>query len=194
MEISVCAPMSHAPIRNSVPLHRQISMNATAPGRLASFGAWLNSLPDWKFTATLFALRWLIILPLAALLSPWTSDADAFRAEGGPWRYLIPFLVVAPTLETLIECTLPYWLLHGWLKLSRRSVWPFVVVSATVMVLLHPLTPMVAVMAFITGAFLAYVYAHFAPQGGVKAFLHTAVFHAAINLVGFTMILISAMA
>ena len=58
------------------------------------------------------------------------------------------------------------------------------------MVLLHPLTPVVITFAFVTGSFLAYVYAHFAPQSRFKAFLHTAVFHAAINVVGWTAILI----
>ena len=58
------------------------------------------------------------------------------------------------------------------------------------MVVLHPLLPMVIVMASITGAFLAYVYIHFAPMSLGKAFLHTAVFHSAINAVGWTMIFI----
>jgi len=168
-------------------------MNETTPTRISSFFAWLNALADWQFTATLYLLRWAVILPLAALLSPFASSADMFQAEGSPWRYLIPFLMVAPTLETVIECSLPYLVMYRVLKLPRRSPWPFVVISAALMVLLHPITPMVVVMAFITGAFLGYVYAHFAPQSDLKAFLHTAVFHAAINIVGFTMLLITAM-
>ena len=124
-----------------------------------------------------------------AVLSPLSTAADSFQADGDPWRYLLPFLVVAPTLETLIECGLPYWVMRRWLKVPTHSPWPFVSVSALVMVVLHPLTPVVIVMAFITGSFLAYVYAHFAPSSHAKAFLHTAVFHAGINLVGWTMLM-----
>jgi len=160
----------------------------------SSFFRWLDGLPDWQFTATLYLLRWAIILPLAFLLSPITTSADEFQAEGDAWRYLIPFLLVAPTLETLIECSLPYWVINRLLRIKRGTPWPFVFISALLMVLLHPLTPFVMVMAFITGSFLAYVYFHFAVQGHFKAFLHTATFHAAINLVGWMMLLIGSVA
>lgn len=73
--------------------------------------------------------------------------------------------------------------------LTQRT-WPFVVVSAAAMVLLHPLTPVVITFAFITGLFLAYVYEHFAPRSQFKAFFHTATFHAAINLVGWIAIFV----
>ena len=33
------------------------------------FYQWLNGLPDWQFTGTLYLLRWAIILPLGLLLS-----------------------------------------------------------------------------------------------------------------------------
>ena len=164
-------------------------MQPTSSSRVSSFLAWLDTLSDWRFTGTLYLLRWAVILPLALLLTPLATAADPFRAEGDPWGYLLPFLIVAPTLETLIECSLPYWIMHRWLQVPTHSPWPFVSVSAMVMVLLHPLTPVVVVMAFITGSFLAYVYAHFAPRNHAKAFLHTAVFHAGINGVGWTMLL-----
>jgi hypothetical protein len=161
---------------------------------VSSFMAWLDSLSDWRFTGTLYLIRWAIVVPLSLLLSPLATSADAFQADGNPWAYLIPFLVVAPALETLAECSLPYWLMYRVLKLRRQSDWPFVVVAATIMVLLHPLTPVVVVMAFITGAFLGYVYAHFARYSQGKAFLHTATFHAAINAVGWVMLLLNATA
>jgi hypothetical protein len=169
-------------------------MQYPAPSRKSSFFAWLHSLPDWRFTATLYLLRWAVIVPLALILSPFSTSADAFRAEGNPWLYVIPFLVVAPMLETLIECSLPYWLMYGVMNVERRSPLRFVVVSAVLMVLLHPFTPIVMTMAFITGAFLAYVYYHFAGRSQVVAFLHTAIFHSAINLVGWTALLIQSMA
>jgi hypothetical protein len=156
----------------------------------SSLLARLHRLPDWRFTGTLYLLRWAVILPLALVLWPFSSPGDAFHGEGDPWRYLIPFLLLAPTLETLIECSLPYWVMHRVLRWKRRTPWPFVVVSATVMVLLHPLTPVVITFAFVTGSFLAYVYAHFARQSQVKAFLHTAVFHGGINIVGWSVMFI----
>jgi hypothetical protein len=126
-----------------------------------------------------------------------SRDAVAIRfggryVSGGGRPLALPNSISrrAPTLETLIECTAPYWFMDRVLKLERRSPWPFVIVSALIMVLLHPLTPIVILMAFITGCFLAYVYAHFAPRSQWKAFLHAALFHAAINLVGWTMLLV----
>jgi len=163
------------------------------PSRISLYLTWLNGLPEWRFSGTLYLLRWVVVLPMGVLLSPLATSADEFHAKGDPWRYLIPFLVAAPTLETLIECTLPNWLMYGALKMQRQTAWPFVFVSAMVMVILHPLTPAVIVFAFITGSFLAYVYAHFAPQSQFKAFLHTAMFHAAINVVGWFGILIHSM-
>ena len=167
-------------------------MQETTPTRNSSFVSWLNGLPDWRFTATLYLLRWAIILPLAIILSPLNSHAEAFQAKGSPWSYLIPFLIVAPVMETLIECSLPYLVMYGVLRFPRRSPWPFIFVSAALMVLLHPITPHVVAFAFITGAFLAYVYDHFALESHFKAFLHTAVFHAAINMVGWSMMFIAA--
>ncbi len=50
--------------------------------------------------------------------------------------------------------------------------------------------PMLAAIlpSFITGAFLAYCYAHFAPRGAWRVIVATGVFHGAINIVGWTMI------
>ena len=160
------------------------------PARSPESSIWerLNGLRDWQFTLVLYLFRWAIILPLGFLLSPVSTSADAFHASGDPWRYLLPFLVVAPTLETLIECTVPYAVMYRILKLRPRLPWPFVVVSATAMVLLHPLTPVVILFASITGSFLAFVYQHFAPSSQLKAFAHTALFHAGINIVGWTAI------
>jgi hypothetical protein len=151
----------------------------------------LNGLKDWQFTFVLYLLRWAIVLPLGLLLSLFANSGDGFKASSSdPWFYFLPFLVIAPPLETLIECTLPYLLMYKGSGHRPKSPWPFVIVSALIMVVLHSLTPIVITFAFITGAFLAYVYVHFAPQSQVKAFFHTALFHAGINLVGWTTLLI----
>jgi hypothetical protein len=163
---------------------------STSPRRPAFF-IWLDGLSDPRFTLALYLLRWAIVLPLGWLLSPFGTSSDTFKMSSpDPWFYLIPFIVVAPTLETFLECTLPYSLMYK--RRGRRpwSPWPFVVFGALAMVALHPLTPLVMIFACITGAFLAYVYGHFAPQSQLKAFLHTALFHAAINIVGWTGILL----
>lgn len=160
-------------------------MITTTPPPRRSFANWLHSLPDWQFTGVLYLLRWAVIIPLAVLSYPFTTAEAAFQAEGDPFRYLLPFLVVAPVLETLLECALPYWLMYGLFRRTPQSPWPFVVVAALAMVVLHPLVPPVILFAFITGAFLGYVYVHFALLSRWKAFLHTVVFHAGINLIGW---------
>jgi len=152
---------------------------------------WLDGLSDQRFTLFLYLLRWAIVVPLGWLLSPFTTSADTIKMPSAdPWSLVIPFLIVAPVLETFLECTLPYTLMYRLRGRQPRSPWPFVVLAALAMVALHPLTPVVIVFAFITGAFLAYVYRHFAPQSQLKAFVHTAVFHAGINIVGWTGILL----
>jgi hypothetical protein len=152
-----------------------------------SIRGWLNGLRDWQFTLALYLLRFAIVLPLGLLLSPFSTSADRFHLTTlDPWYYLLPFVLYAPTLETLIECTLPYSVMYILLKFRPRSPWPFVVAAAMMMVVLHPLTPIVITFAFITGSFLGFVYGHFAHQSQLKAFFHTAIFHAGINIVGWT--------
>jgi hypothetical protein len=163
-------------------------MNRPASSDESTILSWLNGLPDVLFTVTLYLIRWAIVLPLSLLLSPVATSADRAQTAGDPLLSLAGFLIFAPVLETLIECALPYWIMRRIFGWSRRSFMPFVLVSACVMVILHPLSHIVSTFAFITGSFLAYVYAHFAPGSQWKAFVHTAAFHAAINAVGWMMI------
>jgi hypothetical protein len=58
------------------------------------------------------------------------------------------------------------------------------------MALFHPMLPAI-LPSLITGAFLAYCYAHFAEKGVGQAILATIGFHGAINIVGWTMIIMS---
>jgi hypothetical protein len=75
--------------------------------------------------------------------------------------------------------------MYGIVRRQPQSPWPFVIISVLVMVALHPITPLVVVFTAITGAFLAFVYSHFASKSQMNAFLHTTVFHAGINIVGW---------
>ena len=54
------------------------------------------------------------------------------------------------------------------------------------MALLH--FPYALPCGFVTGAFLAYCYAHFAVRSQWLAFVAAALYHAAINLVGFVLL------
>lgn len=154
----------------------------------------LDALPPVRFTVALYLLRWLAIVPLMILLP---SPASAATME---WLRAMPIpdaafglLIDAPLSETVIECLLPYLVLQLALRRTRyagcRRHWPFIALSALIMVALHPLEPRTITATTITGSFLAYTFAHFAPTSRGRAFLATAVFHAAINMVGFAMVL-----
>lgn len=99
-------------------------------------------------------------------------------------------VIISPLLETLFECSLPFFVLSLLYrkkgKLPARP-WLFVIISALLMVLLHPM-PAAVVPSFVTGFFLAYCYGHFASRGFGYAVMYTTAFHAAINIVGWTMI------
>src|SRR6187549_1501475 len=85
-----------------------------------------DALADWQFTLVFYLLRWAIVLPLGWLLSPFSAPADRFQLSfPDPWSYLLPFLIVAPTLETLLECTLPYSLMYKLRGRRPQSPWPF---------------------------------------------------------------------
>ena len=150
----------------------------------------VDRLPPWKFTAALYVTRWIIVLPVAFLAGLLFPSKSAGQFHG---ITLLGALIIAPILETLVECLVPYWAMKkfGFIPSNRRP-WAFIIVSALLMVLLHAgAWPAAILPSFVTGAFLAYVYGHFAPASVRNAFLHTAVFHAAINLVGCTLIALS---
>ncbi|MHC4215206.1 MAG: hypothetical protein ACYSWP_17735 [Planctomycetota bacterium] len=98
-------------------------------------------------------------------------------------------VILGPLLETLIECSLPYFVLS---MLNRKKgglqirPWLFIFISAMLMVVTHPIQAVVG--TFITGAFLAYCYAHFAFRSFGYAVLYTTGFHAAINYIGWTIL------
>lgn len=154
----------------------------------------LDALPPVRFTVALYLLRWLAIAPLMIMLP---SDASSETMERLRTMHVLDaavgLLIGAPLFETLIECLLPYLVLQLALRRTRyagcRRHWPFIALSALIMVAVHPLEPRTITATAITGSFLAYTFAHFAPTSRGRAFLATSVFHAAINLVGFAKVL-----
>ena len=150
----------------------------------------VDRLPPWKFTTSLYLARWIIVLPIAFL-----SDLLFPSRSGGHFKGITLFgaVIVAPILETLIECLLPYWAMKkfGFIPNDRRP-WAFVIASASLMALLHAgAWPAAILPSLVTGSFLAYVFGHFAPISLRTAFLHTVLFHAAINLVGCALIFLN---
>ncbi len=132
-----------------------------------------------------------------------------------PGYLFFQLVLLGPAIETLVECTLPYIIMRSLMDPERsppRRVrtrvgvprrrrrtgatsswdrpWHFVACSATVMVLLHPLEWQVILPTAITGCFLGYTYGHFAREGFGPALGATTSFHAGINVVGFTLIVL----
>lgn len=153
----------------------------------------LDALPPWKFMAVLYVSRWVLLLPYMILFALLFSGAEQDAWDG--WSrtnlfvLLIGFIVAAPLLETLIACTLPYVLLAWMVPTKIRHVnrlWLFVALSTAVMVVLHPIYALIPTA--ITGSFLAYCYAHFSSRSQWAALGFTSLFHAGINIVGWTLI------
>jgi hypothetical protein len=159
--------------------------------------AFLDRRSAVQFVAILYAARWVALAPVMVvshfLLTEGQKQASGMPEEwsqGNPLGLFIGLVLVPPVLETLLECSLPYWVfskVRGYRHHRPRRCWGFIVTSASIMVLLHPMLEAI-LPSFITGAFLAYCYAHFAPAGVGKAILATSMFHAAVNLVGWTML------
>ena len=156
---------------------------------------WLDTRNAWQFLGLLYLARWVALIPVIVLEQVVFTGAQTQAASmpeqwrhGSPLGMFLGLVIFPPLLETLVECSLPYWLI-GKLWVSRRSgrAWGFILVSAFVMAVLHAMLAAL-LPASITGAFLAYCYAHFAPSSISKAILATAGFHGAINLVGWTML------
>ena len=160
---------------------------------------WIDGRSPWQFVGILYGARWVALAPIMAFShfvftqsQQSTASMPQEWSHGSPVGLFLGLVVIPPLLETLVECSLPYWIIARVrnYRLNRpKHSWGFVAVSACVMAALHP---MVAALlpALVTGAFLAYCYAHFAPTGIWKAILATGVFHGAINMVGWTMLVL----
>jgi hypothetical protein len=160
---------------------------------------WIDATPPWQFVAILYGARWIALAPtmvIAHFVFTRSQNSAASMPEewthGSPVGLFLGLVVIPPLLETLVECSLPYWIIsrvRNYRVNRPKRCWGFVVVSACVMAVLHPM-PAALLPALITGAFLAYCYSHFAPTGISKAILATTVFHGAINMVGWTIIVL----
>ena len=160
---------------------------------------WVDSRKSWQFVVILYAARWVVLAPIMLLGrfcfsgEQQSAAAMAQLSKVNSAVLLVLMVILSPLLETLVECTLPYFLVCR-LRRSKGErpprLWSFVLVSALVMTLLHPMLAALA-PSFITGAFLAYCYAHFACRGAGQAILAATVFHGAINIVGWVMMMVS---
>ena len=150
----------------------------------------LDGLSPWAFTGSLYLARWVIVIPLGYALGQFGVSHSRITFDGSAMVLLFGFIFLAPLFETLLECAFPYWLV---LKVRgtvvRKRPWGFVAVSAMIMALLHMgAWPSAILPSLVTGSFLAYTYSHFAVCGAGPAILHTCVFHAAINIIGWLLI------
>jgi len=170
--------------------------NAEPPGRLLD---WLDQRKAWQFVTILYLARWVALAPILTLshfgFTPGQNSSasmpDQWR-KGTPLGLFLGLVVIPPILETLLECSLPYWIIatvRDYRNSRPNRCWGFVATSACLMAVLHPMLGAL-LPAFITGAFLAYCYAHFAGTSTLRAIAATAIFHGAINMVGWTMIVL----
>jgi hypothetical protein len=150
----------------------------------------LDILSPWAFTGVLYIMRWIVIIPLSFILAQLSTSPQPVEFNGSRLGLFIGFIIISPFFETLIECALPYGVMRMFNIIPHgKRPWTFVCISAGMMALLHFFAWPLAIMpSLATGAFLAYIYGHFAPHSFGYALLHTSVFHAAINIIGWLMI------
>ena len=161
---------------------------------------WLDQRKAWQFVAVLWLTRWVLLAPVMILnLFVFTPDPKAAASILERWSTETPLgqflslVVICPLLETLLECSLPYWIVaavRDYRNNMPNRCWGFVTISAWLMAALHQMLAAL-LPAFITGAFLAYCYAHFARISTSRAILATTIFHGAINIVGWTMLVVA---
>ena len=161
---------------------------------------WIDDRSAWQFVTILYAARWVALVPIMALSHFVFTQSQKSAAsipeewtKGSPLGLFLGLVVIPPLLETLVECSLRYWVIsriRDYRTNRPKRCWGFIAVSACVMTVLHPILAAL-LPAFITGAFLAYCYAHFASSSIWRAVLATTLFHGAINFVGWSMIVLS---
>jgi len=152
----------------------------------------LDRLSPWAFTGTLYLARWAIVIPLGGILGLLGATGDKATSSASADVLLFGWVFLSPLLETVLECSIPYWLMAktGRVQVGKRP-WGFAAVSAAIMALLHlGAWPAAILPSLATGGFLAYTYGHFAVRGFRPALLHTWSFHAAINIVGWLLFVV----
>jgi hypothetical protein len=153
----------------------------------------LDGLSPWAFTGSLYLARWIVVIPVGFILGSLRVPGSDITFDASAIVLLLGFLFLAPLLETTLHCVGPYWLMPRLraVPVGRRA-WGFVAVSAGIMAVLHlGAGPAAFVPSLVTGGFLAYTYGHFAVRSVGLAVLHTWVFHAGINAVGWALIVAS---
>lgn len=150
----------------------------------------VDRLSPWAFTGSLYLARWVIIFPISCVLRLFGGTSGNIMDNTSAFALFFGWIFLSPLLETVIECALPYWLMRKARGMpAGRRPWGFVAVSAVIMALLHVgAWPTAILPALVTGGFLAYTYGHFAVCGPGPAVLHTSLFHAAINIVGWVLV------
>jgi len=158
---------------------------------------WVDQRKPLQFLAILYVARWIVVAPLfplnRILFSSETLEkgsVEASQFSQGPVLLLFIFVILAPLIETLIECLLPYFIVsrvRNYRDSRPERCWGFIAISACAMGVYHPMLSAI-VPALITGTFLAYCYAHFAEKSIWQAILATIGFHGAINLVGWAIV------
>ncbi len=161
---------------------------------------WLDQRTALQFCGILYVARWIFLAPVIALDNIVFTDAQEVAASipdaAGKMNsvfLLFLFVIISPLFETLVECSLPYLIIsriRNYRQNRPKRCWGFIAISACVMALFHPMLA-ATLPSLITGAFLAYCYAHFAEKGVGQAILATIGFHGAINIVGWTMVIMS---
>ncbi len=152
----------------------------------------LEKQPWPQFLGILYLVRWLflgvILLPVWCFAPDWLTmpSTEEFPPTGA--TLVLTLLVLAPVVETLLECTGLWWLLRAVVRHPPHRV-PFMLLSAAVMVVLHPPFGLHWVPTFITGLFLAFTYSHFVRRSHGAAIAATIAFHAAINVVGVVVLM-----
>jgi len=152
----------------------------------------VDDLSPWAFTGSLYLARWVIIVPMGYALEQSGISNSKITFDASATALLFSFVFLDPPFETLLECVAPYWLMTKvrGIAVGKRH-WGFVAVSAMITALLHMgAWPSAILPSLVTGSFLAYTYSHFAVCGARPAILHTCVFHAAINIVGWFLIFV----
>jgi hypothetical protein len=152
----------------------------------------LDGLSPWAFTVTLYLARWVIIIPIGYVLRQLGASDGKMTFDASAIVFFVGAVILSPLAETALECVVPYWLMLkvGGISVGKRPWW-FVAVSAMIMALLHlGAWPSAILPSLVTGSFLAYTYGHFVVRGWRPAALHTCVFHAGINIVGWVLLVI----
>ncbi len=159
---------------------------------------WVDARPDWTFFGVLYLARWVCVgavWPLQMVLVTRIyqgEQPDLLQENMDHLAVLVVLffllLIAAPLVETLFECALPHWVFSKFRAMPARP-WGFIMVATLLMTVLHPIATAPATV--VTGAFLGYCYAHYAPSSRLRAILFTTLFHAGINAVGFLLLALS---